>query len=111
MNLERITFDPQIMGGKPTIRGMRVTVSTIVGLVVSGISLEEILTSYPYLEKGDIEQALKYNGIYGQAEPEFSDDRIFVEQYNRELDDALKRIRNGEYLTQEEVERSFDEEI
>ncbi len=58
--LNRITFDPQIMGGKPTIRGMRVTVGTIVGLVASGYSTQEILDLYPYLEAEDITEALAY---------------------------------------------------
>jgi len=44
MNLERITFDPQVMGGKPCIRGLRVTVGTVVGLVATGYSTEDILT-------------------------------------------------------------------
>ncbi|MCE6992444.1 DUF433 domain-containing protein [Dyadobacter sp. CY323] len=60
MELNRITFDPLVMGGKPTIRGMRVTVGTIVGLVASGISFEEILIAYPYLEMEDLRQALSY---------------------------------------------------
>jgi uncharacterized protein (DUF433 family) len=59
-NFSRITFDPTIMGGKPCIRGMRVTVGTIVGLVASGISNKEILTQYPYLELEDIYAALEY---------------------------------------------------
>jgi uncharacterized protein (DUF433 family) len=48
------------MGGKPCIRGMRVTVGTIVGLVASGHSVETILDAYPYLEAQDIQQALQY---------------------------------------------------
>ena len=48
------------MGGKPCIRGMRVTVGTIVGLVASGHSTAEILESYPYLEEADIREALTY---------------------------------------------------
>ncbi len=59
-NLDRITFDPRIMGGKPCIRGMRVTVGTIVGLVSAGHDARAILDLYPYLEKEDIEQALAY---------------------------------------------------
>jgi uncharacterized protein (DUF433 family) len=60
MNLDRISFNPQVMGGKPCIRGMRVTVGTIVGLVASGRDFEEILQVYPYLETEDIKQALAY---------------------------------------------------
>lgn len=59
-NLDRITFDPLVMGGKPTIRGMRVTVGTIVGLLASGYNNEAILQAYPYLEEADILQALAY---------------------------------------------------
>jgi uncharacterized protein (DUF433 family) len=58
--LERITFNPAVMGGKPCIRGMRVTVGTIVGLVASGKTVTEILNLYPYLEEEDIWQALSY---------------------------------------------------
>ena len=58
--LDRITRDPQIMGGKPCIRGMRVTVGTLVGLVAAGRSPSEILGAYPYLEQDDIRQALTY---------------------------------------------------
>ena len=58
--LSRITLDPEIMGGKACIRGMRVTVGMIVGLLASGHSPEEILEAYPYLEREDIDQALAY---------------------------------------------------
>ncbi|MBE2225130.1 MAG: DUF433 domain-containing protein [Anaerolineae bacterium] len=58
--LDRITFDPAVMGGKPTIRGMRVTVGTVVGLVASGYTTLKILDMYPYLEAEDISQALAY---------------------------------------------------
>lgn len=58
--LIRITFDPNVMGGKPCIRGMRVTVGAIVGLVASGHSFAGILESYPYLEEADISEALAY---------------------------------------------------
>lgn len=58
--LERITVDPAVMGGKPCIRGLRVTVGTIVGLMATGHSSEEILRLYPYLEPDDIREALSY---------------------------------------------------
>ncbi len=58
--LTRITHDPNIMGGKPCIRGLRVTVGTIVGLVAAGRSDDEILRLYPYLEAGDIRESLSY---------------------------------------------------
>ncbi len=59
-NLTRITLDPEVMGGKPCIRGMRVTVGTIVGLIASGHSIEDILESYPYLEREDVHESLSY---------------------------------------------------
>jgi uncharacterized protein (DUF433 family) len=58
--LDRITQGPEIMGGKPCIRGMRVTVGMVVGQVGAGHSVEAILVSYPYLEREDIMQALRY---------------------------------------------------
>lgn len=58
--LDRITFDLNLMGGRATIRGMRVTVSLIVNLVANGMSTEEIVEAYPYLEPEDIRQALQY---------------------------------------------------
>ena len=58
--LTRITRDPAVMGGKPCIRGMRVTVGTVVGLVAAGRTRDEILREYPYLEPEDIAQALSY---------------------------------------------------
>jgi uncharacterized protein (DUF433 family) len=59
-NLTRITRNPEVMGGKPCIRGMRVTVGTIVGLMASGHSPSDILKAYPYLEEADIYEALAY---------------------------------------------------
>ena len=58
--ISRITFDPAVMGGKPCIRGMRVTAGTILGLLASGHTNAEILNLYPYLEQDDIIAALEY---------------------------------------------------
>ena len=58
--LDRITQDPGLMGGKPCVRGMRVTVGMIVGQISAGLSIEEVLKEYPYLERDDITQALRY---------------------------------------------------
>ena len=58
--LKRISIDPQVMGGKPCIRNMRVTVGTIVGLIGAGRTTEEVLKAYPYLERDDILEALTY---------------------------------------------------
>jgi len=58
--VDRITIDPAVMGGKPCIRGLRVTVGAIVGLISAGKSRDEILQLYPYLEAPDIDAALAY---------------------------------------------------
>jgi uncharacterized protein (DUF433 family) len=60
MMLDRITFDPNIMGGRACIRGIRITVSQIVNLVANGMTISEIIRDYPYLEEKDIRQALRY---------------------------------------------------
>lgn len=58
--LLRITIDPQVMGGKPCIRGLRVTVGAVVGLIAAGHSIPDVLGMYPYLEEADIREALAY---------------------------------------------------
>lgn len=58
--LDRITMRPDQMGGRPCIRDMRVTVGMIVGQIAAGQSIDEILADYPYLERDDISQALRY---------------------------------------------------
>ena len=58
--LKRITFDPAVMGGRPCIRNLRVTVGTLVGLLASGNTSEQVLSLYPYLEPDDINEALAY---------------------------------------------------
>lgn len=60
IRIDRITLNPEVMGGKPCIRGMRVTVGTIVGLLAAGRTRQDILALYPYLEDEDISQALAY---------------------------------------------------
>ena len=59
-HFDRITQRPDVMGGKPCIRGMRVTVGMIVGQIGAGHSVDQILAHYPYLERDDIMQALRY---------------------------------------------------
>ena len=59
-SLDRITIAPEVMGGKACIRGMRVTVGTVVGLLAAGRTPAAILKSYPYLEREDINQSLAY---------------------------------------------------
>ena len=63
MATDRITVDPQVMGGKPCIRGMRVTVGMIVGMLAEGHTPTEVLQLYPYLEAEDIAQALSYAAL------------------------------------------------
>jgi uncharacterized protein (DUF433 family) len=60
MDFDRITFDPQVMGGRACIRGLRIPVSVVVGQIAHGASVEEILQGYPDLEPDDIQQALEY---------------------------------------------------
>ncbi|MFO1428993.1 MAG: DUF433 domain-containing protein [Candidatus Competibacteraceae bacterium] len=60
MQFARITHDPAVMGGKPCIRGLRVTVGMILGLLAAGQTRERILQAYPYLEPEDIDAALAY---------------------------------------------------
>ena len=58
--LDRITHNPAMMGGKPCIRGLRVTVGMIVGMISTGVTRAELLADYPYLEPEDIDAALAY---------------------------------------------------
>ncbi len=58
--LKRMTMAPEVMGGKPCIRGLRVTVGAVVGLIASGHSEDEILQLYPYLELEDLRESLAY---------------------------------------------------
>jgi uncharacterized protein (DUF433 family) len=57
---DRITQEPSVMGGKPCIRGMRVTVGMIVGQIAAGLTIDQLLADYPYLEREDVMQALRY---------------------------------------------------
>jgi uncharacterized protein (DUF433 family) len=63
-----LTINPEVMGGKPCIRGMRVTVGAVTGLLASGASFEEILELYPYLEEEDIKAALSYAIFFKDTE-------------------------------------------
>lgn len=65
---DRITFDPQIMGGRACIRGMRITVSLVISLVANRMSVEEILEAYPYLEAEDISACLQYAAFLASEE-------------------------------------------
>ena len=60
LGFDRITFDPNVMGGRACIRGMRIAVSLVVNLVANGLTVEQIIEDYPYLELVDVWQALQY---------------------------------------------------
>ena len=60
LRFDRITFDPDVMGGRACIREMRVTVSLVVNLIADGMNTEDIVKAYPYLEPEDIRQSLQY---------------------------------------------------
>ena len=77
-SLDRITFNSKVMGGKPCIRGMHITVGTLIGLVSVGCSFEEILQAYPILEYKDIEQALSY-AAWRSEEIELPIQEVFAE--------------------------------
>ena len=66
-HFDRITQDPGVMGGKPCIRGMRITVGRILSQIGSGETIEELLIDYPYLEREDILQSLKYGAWLAQG--------------------------------------------
>jgi uncharacterized protein (DUF433 family) len=63
MTLNRITFDDQIMGGKACIRGMRTPVSVVLKMLAGGMSPQEILSDYPYLEQEDIDECIQYAAL------------------------------------------------
>jgi uncharacterized protein (DUF433 family) len=60
MKFERVTVNPNQMGGVPCIRGLRIPVATVVGMIADGMTEEEILKAYPDLEREDIQEALRY---------------------------------------------------
>jgi uncharacterized protein (DUF433 family) len=66
--LDRITFDPRIMGGRACVRGMRITVAHIVNLVANGMSVEQIMNEHPDLEAEDVRQALSYAALFTAEE-------------------------------------------
>lgn len=68
MKFERITIDPKVCAGKPTIRDLRFPVSRLLGLLASGETKESILRAYPYLEAEDINEALLYAAFLAEEE-------------------------------------------
>ena len=71
MNLDRITFDDDIMGGKPCIRGMRIPVSVVLKMLAGGMTRQQILGDYPDLEDADIDQCMHYAAL-------LADERVVV---------------------------------
>lgn len=65
---DRITVDPTRLGGKPSIRGLRISVAMIVQMIAAGKTVEEILAEYPYLEADDVRQALEYSAALVENE-------------------------------------------
>ncbi|KXK55523.1 MAG: DUF433 domain-containing protein [Chlorobi bacterium] len=64
--LDRITFSPDIMGGRACIRGMRITVSLILTLIANGMTVAEVVEAYPYVEPEDIQQSLQYAALLAE---------------------------------------------
>jgi len=60
MPIDRITIKPDVCGGEPTIRGMRITVSHVLEMLAGGMTSEQVLQDFPYLEKADIDSCLEY---------------------------------------------------
>ena len=93
--LDRITHDPQVMGGRACIRGMRITVSLVLNLVASGMSADEIIQAYPYLESEDVRQCLQYAALLadeGGNNRSKEDDAWITEAINKvcaEVDTSL----------------------
>jgi uncharacterized protein (DUF433 family) len=67
LQFERITMDPEVMGGKPCIRGMRVTVGMIVEAMSAGRTVEQLLADFPYIEEADIREALAFAARLAQG--------------------------------------------
>lgn len=67
-SLDRIRFDPEVMGGKATVRGLRMTVAQLVNMVAHGMTAQEIVEQYPFLEREDVRQALQYAAQLAEEE-------------------------------------------
>ncbi len=68
MDFDRITYRPDVMGGKACIRGLRVTVGMVVGQIGAGRSIEQVLADFPYLERDDVLQAVRYAARLTEAQ-------------------------------------------
>jgi uncharacterized protein (DUF433 family) len=68
LGLDRVTFNPAVMGGRACIRGLRITVALVVNLIANGMTVPEIIREYPDLEPADVEQALRYAAFLADEE-------------------------------------------
>jgi uncharacterized protein (DUF433 family) len=82
MKLVRITVDPTVCTGNPCIRGMRFPVARLLGLLATGETREQILANYPYLEAGDIDEALRYAALLAEDEA-VTLDSLYINQHDR----------------------------
>ena len=100
-SLDRITHNPDVMGGRACIRGMRVTVSLVLNLVASGTSADEITEAYPYLDAEDIRQALGYTtwmteeGIHSPEQAATHKEGKVTEELNELYSDEPSRLDEG----------------
>ncbi len=106
---DRITFDPHVMGARACIRGMRVTVSLVLNLVADGMSGDEIIEAYPYLDSEDIAQSLKYAAwMVDEGSENEDEDASITEQINKicaEVDTSLDpAIAVMQWATMKKVE-------
>lgn len=90
--INRITSNPNIMNGKPCIRGMRITVSIVLNLLANGMSKAEILDEYPYLEAEDIEQCLNYAASSKKISDKFTG-KLSIDAANK-LQEHIKQSRD-----------------
>ncbi len=102
--LERITIIPDLLNGKPTIRGLRFTVNDIIELISSGLSKKEILKQHPILENEDIRAALLYNSIQSREEKVF----IIPDHMKEGIEQVMRDIKNGDFITMEEFEKKYE---
>jgi uncharacterized protein (DUF433 family) len=82
MKLVRITVDPTVCTGNPCIRGLRFPVARLLGLLATGETREQILANYPYLEAGDIDEALRYAALLAEDEA-VTLDSLYINQHDR----------------------------
>jgi uncharacterized protein (DUF433 family) len=124
LGFDRITFHPQVMGGRACIRGMRFTVSLILNLTANGMTPEEIVDAFPYLEPEDVSQALRYAASLAEervllAEPAASkagaatypERRGERERFLEAVEEGLADAEAGRVISDEELRACLDEEL